>query len=366
MSRSSGLLPCLASLLLTLLLASRLPAEGLPPDVRARIDAAARQEIERQALVGLAIGVIQDGQIAYLQAYGLADREKNLPVTTDSVFNWQSNSKPLAAVAAMQLVERGQLDLLADVRSLVPEYPDFGQRITIRDLLSHQSGMVHYNYMPTVTTPAMMDPVIALDKFKHAPLSYPPPRSRYFYSTPGYVLLSAAIQRAGRQPFADQIRERIVKPLALQSFQDDLPAAAQPNWVIGYTRDSDADPVRPADEEAHFWKHGGGGFKSNIKDFARWGQALINRELISAGAQTQMWTLQSLSDGSPTEYGLGFRVAGTGTNLHVWHGGKQSEGTSKLDLFPRARRGVVLLCNASYAKVDAIALAIRTAAGFSE
>lgn len=351
----------LTCLCLALCLGECALADGLPPQVQARVDAAARAEIARQSLVGLAIGIIQDGRNTYVQGYGLADREKNVPVTTDSVFNWQSNSKPFAAVAAMQLVERGTLDLAADVRTLVPEFPDQGHTITIRDLLCHQSGIVHYDYEPTPTTPAMMDPVIALDKFKHAPLSWPPPRSRYYYSTPGYVLLSAAIQRAGGAAFSDQIQERIVRPLKLQSFQYDGSSAGHPEWVVGYRRPDPMGPIEPAPEEEHFWKHGGGGFKSNIKDFARWGQALLNRELVSAATETQMWTVQSLADGSLTPYALGFRVSGSGSDLNVSHTGGQPEGTSKLELFPQQRLGIVLLCNAQYAKINEISLAIQAA-----
>jgi CubicO group peptidase (beta-lactamase class C family) len=346
---------------LSFCLAAQAFAEGLPPDVKARVDAAARGEIARQSLVGLAIGILQDGQITYLQGYGLADRENNLPVTTDSVFNWQSNSKPLAAVAAMQLVERGRLDLMADVRALVPEFPDKGHRITVRDLLSHQSGMVHYDYVPPPTTPAMMDPLVAIDKFKGVALLHPPPRSRYYYSTPGYVLLSAAFQRAGGQDFSDQVQERIVRPLKLQSFQYDGSSAGHPDWVVGYRRSGSTGAVERAPEEEHFWKHGGGGFKCNIKDFARWAQALLNRELVSAPTETQMWTRQQLADGSFTTYGLGFQIAGDDSDFNVSHNGGQPEGTSRVHLFPRQKMGLVLLCNAQYAKVNEISLALRDA-----
>src|SRR5262249_25781217 len=92
----------------------------LPPAEIAAVDQAAAAQIEKQKAIGLALGVIQHGKIAYLKAYGLSDREKQTPTTTQTVFNWASNSKPVAAILAMQLVEAKALDLDADVRTYVP------------------------------------------------------------------------------------------------------------------------------------------------------------------------------------------------------------------------------------------------------
>src|SRR5437667_2911212 len=75
-------------------------ANGLAPAKAAAVDAAVLGECKRQQIVGLAVGIIRDGRIVYLKGYGLADREAGTPVTTQTVFNWASNSKPLTAVAA--------------------------------------------------------------------------------------------------------------------------------------------------------------------------------------------------------------------------------------------------------------------------
>src|SRR5436305_1742921 len=98
------------------------------------VDEAVRAVMARQHLVGVAVGVIRDGQIAYLKGYGMSDRERGTPVTTETVFNWASNSKPLAAVLAMKLVEKGELDLDADVRRYLPEFPSKGAVISTRQL----------------------------------------------------------------------------------------------------------------------------------------------------------------------------------------------------------------------------------------
>src|SRR5437763_1442263 len=75
----------------------------LPPEVAAAVDAAARADVERQQCVGAAVGVVRDGKIAYLKGYGFADREAKEPITGKTLFRWASVSKPITAVAAMQL-----------------------------------------------------------------------------------------------------------------------------------------------------------------------------------------------------------------------------------------------------------------------
>ena len=101
----------------------------------ARIDNAVAAEMERQNLVGVGIGVISDGNVAYCQGYGFAKREEKIEFTTKTVTNWASNSKPVVAVAALQLVEKGLLSLSESVRTYVPELPPAYQGITIRHLL---------------------------------------------------------------------------------------------------------------------------------------------------------------------------------------------------------------------------------------
>lgn len=337
----------------------------LAPERAAALDEAVRSEMARQRLVGVAVGVIREGQIAYLQGYGQADRENQTPMTPATVVNWASNSKPMAAVLAMMLVEEGKLDLDADVRMYVPEFPDKGAMITPRLLLCHQSGIVHYTngrVVPTERTYAVpepfLDPICSLDKFNQSPLIFAP-GEKVSYSSYAYVLLSAVIQRAGGRPYHQQVMTRIAGPAGLRSLQLDLPARDQPNCSRGYMRIGDR--VWRAPEEAHYWKHGAGGYKSDVADFARWACALIDGKLVSPAARDRMWTPQRLADGRATTWGLGFDVRPSAWGPVISHGGKQNEATSKMMIYPRSRSGLVLLCNCGYADINALARAAASA-----
>lgn len=337
----------------------------LTPDAAEAVTQAVAGELDRQQIVGAAVGIIRNGEVVYLRGFGLADRESQTPATVDTVFNWASNSKPLAAVAVMQLVEQQRLDLDADVRTYVPEFPDHGAVITTRRLLCHQSGIPHYSNGRIVPIPPehsapnpLRDPVAGLNRFAASPLLFPP-GERVSYSSYAYVLLSAVVQRAGGEPFPNQVQERIAKPLELRSLQFDETTNGQPHWCAGYIKSADGDVVR-APEEAHDWKHGAGGYKSNIADFARWAQALVGRRLLSAETERLMWTPQPLADGKSTSWGLGFTLD-TRDGLTVSHNGKQDETTTRMVLRPAEKHGIVVMTNCGYGNTTAIADAVAKA-----
>lgn len=341
------------------------PGNTLPPAKARAVDAAVQVEMAKQQVVGLAVGIIEGGRIIYLKGYGQADREKGTPVTIDTVFNWASNSKPLAAVAAMQLIDKKLLDLNADIRLYVPEFSATGGVITTRHLLCHQSGIPHYSngkVVPTTreysTAQPFMDPVLALDRFNRSPLLFAP-GEKASYSSYAYILLSAVVQRAGKAPFPDQVRDRIAKPLGIASLQLDLPSKDQKDWAAGYTKDSEG-RVTLAAEDANYWKHGAGGFKSNVRDFARWAEALLNHRVVSEASERRMWTPQATSTGETTTWGLGFTVDPQ-AGLRVSHNGDQPEVSTRLVIYPRARRGVVVMCNGGFANQGAFTTAVLAA-----
>ena len=208
---------------LSLLLA--LPATADP--LGKRVDQAMRGEMASQDLVGLAVGVIQDGEITHLKGYGMANREQRLPVTRQTMFRWASISKSLTAVAAMQLWERGELELEREARHYVPEFPDKGTALSVRHLLCHQGGIVHYTNGKVIRTGRdypvahpFENVIFALDTFRESPLVNEP-GEKYSYTTHGYILLSAIVERARKQKFAHQVRDRIAKPLELGTLQPD-------------------------------------------------------------------------------------------------------------------------------------------------
>ena len=345
----------------------------LSRDSVAAVDEAVNAEMQRQQLVGVAIGIIRHGEVILTKGYGFADAENQVPVTKQTVFNWASNCKPLTAVAAMQLVQKRKLDLDLDVRKYVPEFSPNGPAITVRQLLCHQSGLPHWNnsrIVPSANFDAdaqtSIDPLMTVRRFSESSLLFEP-GARMSYSSYGYILLSAVIERAGGESFFTQIEKRIGRPLGMASLQLDTEAGHE-NWAVGYTRTKVrvagqpvTTPIGRAPEYAHAWKARAGGFKSNIEDFAKWAAALLNGRLVSKSIEKEMWTPQKTSGGTPTEMGLGFFSGQWGGSPTIAHTGEQPEVATHLILFLKPKNGIVVLCNCGYAKASAISLAIATA-----
>jgi len=331
------------------------------------VDAAMRDEMKRQELVGLAVGVIANGRVVYTQSYGWADREKKVPVTRKTMFRWASISKSLTALAAMQLWEKERLNLAADVRQLVPEFPAKAAPISARHLLCHQGGIVHYTNGKVVVTRRSYEDanpfenvVLALDTFKESPVVNAP-GEKFAYTTHGYILLSAAVERAGKQKFADQVRDRIAKPLGMKSLQPDYQWRDIPHRAVGYRKREGK--IVPSTNTDVSWKLGGGGYISNIDDLAKFAVGLLQHKLVRKETALKMWTPQKLNNGQFTSYGLGFSIAqyhegklgkwqpvktdhpGPPPITLVGHGGSQEKTRTRLLIIPGQNVGVVVMTN---------------------
>ena len=175
--------------------------QGLADERVEAVEGALQGEFERQELVGLAAAVVHGETITEFHL-GFADRSAEIAVGPDTMFRWASISKPLTAIRAMQLAGGDDLDLDADVRTLVPEFPEKPWPITARQLLGHLGGVVHYTNGEVIPTKReydvehpFADVVLALHTFDRSPL-VAEPGTKFAYTTHGYILLGAVLQRA--------------------------------------------------------------------------------------------------------------------------------------------------------------------------
>jgi CubicO group peptidase (beta-lactamase class C family) len=324
-----------------------------------KVDNVVLDQVESQNLVGVAVALIKDGTIVYVKGYGFADVKNDIPVSEKTMFRWASISKPLAAVAAMQLWEQGKFNLESDVRGLVPEFPKKQYTITPRQLLCHQSGIVHYRNGRVIYTDGDYDTphpyedmILALDTFKKSPLLFKPGK-KFSYSTHGYILLGAAVKRAGKQKFADQVHDRIAKPLGMKTLQPDYQWKNIPHRSKGYTYNMWYIIDESGDTDVS-WKLPGGGFISTVEDLGLFACGLMNGDLVKFNTERKMWEQQKTANGKLTDYALGFNVVKTKWGLNVSHGGSQEKAKTRMSFYPDKRIGVVIMCNTHHAKVGLI------------
>lgn len=356
------------TILLAILLTAA-TASAIPPETEAQVDAAIRAAMDKQELVGLAVAIVEHGEVAFTQGYGFADRAADIPVDEETMFRWASISKPVTAVAALQLAAEETLDLDADVRTLVPEFPekstDAGPAvITTRQLLCHQGGIVHYRNGPVIRTRRSYDEehpyesvINALDLFRESPL-VAHPGTGMNYTTHGYILASAVVERAGKAPFWEQVRTRIAEPCEMTSFRPDYQWEAIPNRAVGYRRTRDG--ITESTDTDVSWKLGGGGFISNIDDLGRFACGMIDDRLLDQASREAMWTPQPI-EGRAGSYGLGIGVSGAGDQLRLRHTGSQEKTRTLLVIHPGERRAVAVMSNSEWANCQEIYEAIAAA-----
>lgn len=317
---------------------------------------------KEQGLVGLSVALADSrrepgpgggaAEGVFLTAHhGFENRESDIPASDRTTYRWASVSKPLTAVLAMHLAAQGKLDLECDVRTLVPEFPDKGEKITPRLLLTHQSGIVHYSNGRVVRTEREYPPphdqhpfesvINALDTFKDSPLVCKP-GERHSYSTHAYILLSAAIERAGGKPFWPLMRERICKPLGLQTLQPDYQWVQIPNRAVGYKRVPVVGAVVSTNTDVS-WKLAGGGFISTVADMAAFGAAMLDDRLLDRKTRAQMWKPQPTTDRKTTTYGLGWGVGRMAGYRIYTHSGSQEKTATYLLVMPRTPRDPAVL-----------------------
>ena len=324
---------------------------ALPAEKIARIETAISSFMSRQSIPAVSVAVVQDNQIRFQGGYGMADLENFVPAKALTVYRIASVSKSLTAVAAMQLAEKGKLDLDAPVQKYVPSFPTKNFPITTRQLLAHLSGIRNYRPGEGERTNRYNTLTDALSIFRDDPLDFEP-GTRFSYTTFGYTLLGAVIEGASGMTFADYLRENIFKPAGMQHTQVDDLYAIIPNRARGYTprvfAQFDGNYRNPVLMDSSY-KIPGGGLVSTAEDLARFAIAAQNGVLIKPGTFAEMSKSQKTRDGRETGYGYGWYVGKLGGFSNdpdsVWHGGVQPGFTSNLWLLPKKRFAVVILTN---------------------
>ena len=297
---------------------------------------------------GISVAVVEKGELVWSEGFGLADLENSVPATSRTLYRLGSVSKTITATAAMQLWERGKIDLDAPVQKYCPAFPQKEWPIPTRELLGHLGGIRHYK------SDSQDDPEIGNTKhfesledgikfFANDPL-VAQPGTKFHYSTMGYTLVGCAMEGASGEKFADYVRENVFVPAGMKATQADNLIAVIPHRTRYYSKDKSGAVVN-ADLLDSSYKIPGGGFISSADDMARFEIAILDDALIKRATRDIMWTPQKTADGKQNGYALGW---GTGTHDGIFetgHNGSQQGASTVLILAPEKRDAVVVLIN---------------------
>jgi len=340
---------------LTLAAAAALQAQPAPPlgEAQPKVEAAISASMAKQRISGLSVAVAMEGRLRWSQGYGFADLENSVPFSAGTVWRLGSISKPITAVAAMQLAERGKLDLDAPIQRYCPAFPEKGKPITTRHLLGHLSGIRHYAPNEDFNSTRHYDGVVAsLDAFKNDPLLQDP-GTKFTYSTYGYVVLGCVVEGASSRKFADQVRENVTGPAGMDRTRPDDVSAIVAGRARGYEKALSAD-FRNAALADTSNKVPGGGFVSTSPDLVRFALALHQGKLVKPETFRQMQVPMKTSDGKDSPY-FGWTIAERKGDKLLTHSGAQQGTATYLLMVPAKGFAVAVIANTEDVNVGELA-----------
>lgn len=299
--------------------------------------------------------VAKDGQIALHKGYGLADREKGILFTPETVFDIGSITKQFTAAAILRLEQDGKLKVTDPLGRYFDGVPEDKAGITLHHLLTHSAGMKDgfgddYEEMPR-------------DKLVQAALASQllwPPGTRYEYSNAGYSLLAAIVEKVSGQPYETYLRETFFKPAGMEKTGYRLPAWKPEELARGYRGDEPwGTPLDHAwAPDGPWWNlRGNGGILSTTGDLFKWHQALEKGTVLSKEAQAKAYTAHVPEDpeGS-SHYGYGWAVdKGPGGTRRIAHNGGNGIFAADFHRYPDDR--LVLITGSAQSDFSSIGVA---------
>jgi CubicO group peptidase (beta-lactamase class C family) len=283
------------------------------------------------------------------RSYGLADLERDVPISPSSIFDIGSVRKQFVAAAVLLLVEEGRLSLSDDIRKHFPELPDYGQKITVDHLLTHTSGIRDWTGLRPLAG-GNVDVVSLI--LRQRGLNFAP-GEEWSYSNSGYVLLTDLVARKSGMSFPDFTRKRLFEPLGMKTTASpaDLRDVIK-NRALGY------------EKEGNGWRVGmyvgnergssGGAILSTAADLVIWNDALTSGRL-GAFVTEKLQEQARLNNGRKLSYARGLIVGSYRGGPMVSHSGSAAGYSAWLGRLPAQGLSIAVLCNADETSATALA-----------
>jgi len=270
-----------------------LPAFALEP---AQITALLETLRTEAKAPGASAAIMVKGEIVYSGGVGFADAENEIPLTGASVHNIGSISKLHGVIAIMQLVEQGKLDLDAEIQTWAPWFPRKQAPITLRHILTHTSGIRHYQdgefgEGEVLRFRQFDDIETASLRWRDDPLLFAP-GSHWRYSSYATNLLQAVIEQVSGKPLEAYLKDHIWTPANLTVTQFDIPARIIKGRARGYVFDPETDTLTNATQENVSYKYVGGGILSSDQETASFAHALNSGYLLKPDSIIEMYRPQ--------------------------------------------------------------------------
>lgn len=323
------------------------------------IEVVISQAMDKLKVPGSQVAIVKDGKVIFSQAFGLADREKDVAMTTEHMLPIGSSSKAFTATAAVMLAQEGKIDLDKPIRNYLPEFemsdPVASSMATPRDLLSHRTGMPRHDLewinWYEITRPELVNRVRYLK-------SNQPFRSVWQYQNHMFATVGYLIEKLSNKSWEKFVSDRIMKPLKIKNFSFEVEKTK--DYARLYTENLEGEISE--NEPLSFHAMGpAGSINSTAEDMAKWVLFNLNKgkvgrkQLIDDSLFSELHRpnipYQSLpftfDEVMPIGYGLGWMVDSYRGYKNVHHGGNVNGATSFISMIPEKNLGIVVLTNAN-------------------
>lgn len=319
---------------------------------QAKVVAGADRAVEKAAKLspasapGCAVGVSLAGRPVYEKAFGMAELEHAIPNTPQTIFESGSVAKQFTAAAVILLSLEGKLGLDDPVRKYIPEFPDYGAPVTIRQLLNHTAGLRDWGSVLALTGfgrgDRMVSQSLAMDVITHQKGLDFTPGAEYSYSNSGYQVAATIVERVSKQGFPAFTEERFFKPLGMTktSWRDDYQRLV-PGRAQAYTGPLGG-PWRLLMPFMNVY--GNGGMLTTVGDWLKW-NAMLDSRSMGAPLVEALETTGVLNDGRKISYALGVVVTNENGHRKVSHGGSTAGYQTFLSRYPDMKLSIAVMCN---------------------
>ncbi|HQU85188.1 MAG TPA: serine hydrolase domain-containing protein [Pyrinomonadaceae bacterium] len=301
-------------------------------------------EMQKRKIPALSIAVIKDGKVVRAKGYGFANLEHKIPANENTVYEIGSISKQLASEALMLLVEDGKVNLDDAINKYLPaNAPPTWEKITVRDLLNHTSGLKdwtevkEFSYRREYTA----EEFIAL--VRDFPLNFQP-KENWTYSNTNLPLVGIIVERASGKTFEDFVNERILKLLNLPTMRFKHQEDIVPNRAAGYVLRNDVlkngEPFRPKIIAAS------GGILASAIDLAKWWEAVLQGKIVNRTSLEKMLAPAKLNDGRTVAHGFAFFIDSFNGHKIIQHFGSTVGGFGSIvRYYPQEKVTVAVIGN---------------------
>ncbi|KLD63888.1 hypothetical protein Y882_09715 [Dyella japonica DSM 16301] len=307
--------------------------------VSTKIDSDVQAVLQRTGTPGATIAIYRDGEVLYRHAYGLSDLERKTPATVSTHYEIGSITKQFTAAAVLQLQEAGKLDINATLATYLPDAPH-AKEVTLKQLLSHTSGMPEYLDGPDVeqwaVKPATFDQIMA--RIKDKPLDFPP-GSRWSYSNSGYALLGRVIEVTSKESYEHYVKSHLLAAAGMTHTYTVADEAQLAGMAKGYRHtDGKLEPA-PTIHDTVGWA--AGNLVSTVDELERWNVALRSGKIVRPAD----YALMSTPVPGSTDYGLGLFIDTLDEQPRIGHTGGSFGFTTSNQYFPKQGLQVIAFTN---------------------